>query len=226
MNSQTPDMQAVLERLDSLERQNRRLKRVGVLALAFVGALALMGQASRPKTLEAEQFVIRDHQGRVRAEMGMYEPEAGPRSLSPEVKLFDERGRSRVALAAYPLGPSLDFYDDKGNIRVELVHVDGTGPGIEILGPPGRGEQGHADGGRPGRLWPEPPEGAILKMDEGNKTGPVLDIMDRSGFEAMLGDASWRDAPALLSERGPKHTTSAASLVLLGKDGKPIWRAP
>ncbi|HMD84809.1 MAG TPA: hypothetical protein VKO18_08925 [Terriglobia bacterium] len=34
MTSQTPDMQAVLERLEKLERQNRTLKRAGLLAFA------------------------------------------------------------------------------------------------------------------------------------------------------------------------------------------------
>ena len=49
MTSQTPDMQNVLERLEKLGKQNRRLKRAGLLALTAVGALLLMGQAT-PKS--------------------------------------------------------------------------------------------------------------------------------------------------------------------------------
>jgi hypothetical protein len=38
MTSQTPDMQAVVERLDRLERQPRRLKQVALLALVAITA--------------------------------------------------------------------------------------------------------------------------------------------------------------------------------------------
>lgn len=37
MTSHTPEMHAVLERLDKLEKQNRRLTRLGVVALASIG---------------------------------------------------------------------------------------------------------------------------------------------------------------------------------------------
>jgi hypothetical protein len=202
-------MQDVLARLEKLEKQSRRLKRAGALALATVGALVLMGQAPQPRTLEAERFVIRDQQGRVRAELGLYEAPRTPLGrLSPAVKLFDDRGNSRAVLAAYPQGPSLDFYDDAGNIRVELVHVDHHGSDLEISGPPGKGE--HAQ-------TPAESEGAVLKIDEGLKTGPVLDIWDRRGFEATLGS---------VDRYSPRYPTSAASLVLAHRDGEVIWRAP
>ena len=41
MTSQTPDMQAVLERLEKLERQNRRMKRAGAAALVPVDVFML-----------------------------------------------------------------------------------------------------------------------------------------------------------------------------------------
>lgn len=224
MMTQTPEMHAVVERLERLERQNRRLERAGALALACVGALVLMAQARQPRTLEAEQFVIRDQQGRVRAEMGLYDDflaksahartgsnRPGGGVLFPAVKLFDDRGNSRAVLEAYPLGQSLDFYDDNGNTRVELFHSDNFGSeGLQIFGPPGEAEHG--------RTPSEDAEGAVLAIsDELFKTGPLLRIWDRRGFEATLGG---------VDRYSPLYPTSAASLVLVGKDGKVVWRAP
>jgi hypothetical protein len=50
---------------------------------------------------------------------------------------------------------------------------------------------------------------------------PELRLTDESGFSAAMGSVDLETARS-----GEKHKTSAASLVLLGKDGKAIWRAP
>jgi hypothetical protein len=60
MTSQETVIETVLERLTKLERQNRRLKRTGVAALIVAASLTFMGQASRPKTVEANEFILRD----------------------------------------------------------------------------------------------------------------------------------------------------------------------
>ena len=61
-------------RLDRLERENQRLKRLGALALIGLAALVIMGQAtSAPvaNTIEAERFVLRDASGHARASLGV-----------------------------------------------------------------------------------------------------------------------------------------------------------
>ena len=61
-------------RLDRLERENRRLKRLGALALIGLAALTIMGQtASAPvaNTIEAERFILRDASGNARASLGV-----------------------------------------------------------------------------------------------------------------------------------------------------------
>ncbi len=40
-----PTMETLARRLDRVERENRRLKRAGVVALAVIAAVVLMGQA-------------------------------------------------------------------------------------------------------------------------------------------------------------------------------------
>ena len=52
----------LVRRLDRLERENQRLKRLGALALIGLAALVIMGQAtSAPvaNTIEAERFILR-----------------------------------------------------------------------------------------------------------------------------------------------------------------------
>ena len=41
-----PSMETLTRRLDRVERENRLLKRAGVLALAVIAAVMLMGQAT------------------------------------------------------------------------------------------------------------------------------------------------------------------------------------
>ena len=57
------------QRLDRLERENRRLKFAGailLLALAAVGAMGQVLPKAVPKVVEAERFLLRDARGRVR----------------------------------------------------------------------------------------------------------------------------------------------------------------
>ena len=72
MTIQTPDLTAVVERLETVERQNRRMKRVGLIAIGLVGAVFVMGQAEpKSRVVEAEQFIVRDSRGQKRALLGL-----------------------------------------------------------------------------------------------------------------------------------------------------------
>ena len=51
MNAQTPDLHAVVERLERLEKQNRRLKIAGAVALVLLAAVVLVG-ATTPKSTD------------------------------------------------------------------------------------------------------------------------------------------------------------------------------
>ncbi len=67
-----PTMETLARRLDRVERENGRLKRSGVVALAVIAALGLMGQATTgkvAKVVEAEKFVLRDAGGTIRARL-------------------------------------------------------------------------------------------------------------------------------------------------------------
>lgn len=112
-------MKTLAQRLDRVERENRRLKRGGAVVLAVVAAVVLMGQATGDKVakvLEAESFVVRDSKGALRAILGVWEDD--------EVRLLlpDRNGKSRAILAVKPDGsPYLGLYDKDGKRRIGMA---------------------------------------------------------------------------------------------------------
>ena len=161
----------VIERLEELEKQNRRMKHVGTIAVIVAGVALLMGQAAQKKTVEANEFILRDTNGKIRAKLDIF---AG----GPHLDLFDAAGTVRVSLNNSKDGTGLGLFDAAGKIRAGLT-VD-------------------ADADR-----------------------PELTLSDQEGFEASIGTTE------LLTPRtGESHKTSAASVVLFGKDKKVIWQAP
>lgn len=149
----------LVQRLDRLECENRRLKRAGVVALAVTAAMLLMGQVTSNKVLEAEQFMLTDSKGRNRG---------GLRVLTdgrPILQLADEQGRPRAELAMLSNNtPALYFYDydqgrdverkylawlgvsRNGSVTLALIDREGqrqaqlsaTGPWLRFLGKDGR----------------------------------------------------------------------------------------
>lgn len=61
-----PNLDTLVRRLDRLERENRRWKRVSAATFAAIAALVLMGQATPRRVVEAEKFVLRDLNGKDR----------------------------------------------------------------------------------------------------------------------------------------------------------------
>jgi len=116
-----PTMETLARRLDQVERENRRMKQAGVVALAVIVAVGLMGQATwklappgKPgKVVGAEQFIVHDARGGVRAELGTL-PNGTVRLV-----LYDRGnpGETRVILSAGPeTSPALSFSDNAGKV--------------------------------------------------------------------------------------------------------------
>ncbi len=69
-----PTMETLARRLDQAEREDRRLKQAGVVALAVIAAVVLMGQATPSnlaKKVKAEAFVLYDSTGNLRAQLSV-----------------------------------------------------------------------------------------------------------------------------------------------------------
>ena len=104
----TCDMQ---NRLLKLEKQNRRLKQVGAVALLVVTVLLIMGEASQKKTFEADEFILRDNSGNVRARLSMNVPTGAAPGFpaAAQLVLFDEKGKKRVMLDGGSTIPGLSL---------------------------------------------------------------------------------------------------------------------
>lgn len=101
---------SLTQRLECLERANRRFKLIGSSILVAIATVILMGQAKPTKVtkvLETEEFILRDPSGKIRARLGMgdlartdvelikrgdFEPVA--------LNLFDNNGVARARLSA------------------------------------------------------------------------------------------------------------------------------
>lgn len=125
---------ALLQRLDKLERSNRRLKLSGLAVLVGLATFGLMGQARPPlQTVEAQEFVVKDAGGVVRARLGAS-------SSAVSLSLSHEGGRANLVVSGgRGQGAHLAVTDAAGKIKgllllnpetvgLYLSPVDATGP--------------------------------------------------------------------------------------------------
>lgn len=107
-----------LDRLEKLERQNRRQKMYWAIILAVLG-LILATQAyvlfrPLPSGLAGEAVEVRDADGKVQATLGTHGGKGG-------LELWDPEGHRRATLGLGSQGaPHLAFYDREQRVRAEL----------------------------------------------------------------------------------------------------------
>lgn len=120
MTHETPHPDAVIARLEKLERQNHHLKLVGACLLILGSSLLLMGAFSPPaRTVKTEHFTLLDARGKVRARLGTL-------GASTVLSFHDQHGLTRTSLTVGEDGfPGLVFHDGHGEVRVFLGVVDG-----------------------------------------------------------------------------------------------------
>jgi hypothetical protein len=108
----------VLERLEKLARQHRRLKFIGAIILGVFGVV-LATQAyvlfrPHPPGLAVEALVVRGPNGKIRASLGATGDKVG-------LDLWDPQGHRRATLGLGSEGsPHLTFYDQDQRVRAEL----------------------------------------------------------------------------------------------------------
>lgn len=126
MTDSSQDM--LTTRLERLERASRRSKRAMLVALVGVAAAALLGQAPphRPKSLEAEEFVVRDSRGQIRASLGTTQNDG-----ATVLQLHAENGKPRARITVSSDGTSsLEVMDAGERVRVLLGVKDNGSPRI------------------------------------------------------------------------------------------------
>jgi hypothetical protein len=64
-------LEALADRVAKLEAQNRRLKKAGIASFIVAAAVIAMGQAPEKKVIEANEFVLQDASGKMRARLSL-----------------------------------------------------------------------------------------------------------------------------------------------------------
>jgi hypothetical protein len=183
MPQQGAELQILFSRIERLERQNRFIKRSAVSVGVLLGSILLMGQVRPNRTIEAERFVVRDSNGKVRAAFGMEPSDSSGATLS-----LGSTGITTVGA------------EEK---NVIYLHA-GSDLAWLIMRSPGSNEAFNVRVG-----------------SHDTQPSPQLSVSDRQGYELDLGKTD-----LLTSRTGESHQTSAASVVMFGKDKNVLWSAP
>jgi hypothetical protein len=113
----------LIARIESLEKKNRRLVRIGGAALIALAGLGAMSLRPTCNTVSAERFVLRDAQGRQRALLTAYETGG-----APQLALYDTSGRAAATLGVEKTGAFLALADGNAEKSVRYgVGCSATG---------------------------------------------------------------------------------------------------
>lgn len=187
-------------RIEKLEKENRRFKKIAVGALAGVALLVVMGQTPARKTVEANEFVVKDAHGNVRIRLGVdpkndsavlwMQTAKGDEaaSLSDSGMILQQKGVVRTVIG----DSAVTLLNSQGQQNVRLTAADDAERDLFIEG-------------NTGYLSYLP--------------GQALEISDSDGYSAAIGSTEIRGA------NGATHS-NAASLVLTDPDKKVLWKAP
>ncbi len=129
------------QRLDQLERENRRLKR-RVDVMALLGAVILVGVLSRlvayahsagaprvinAKVVNAEWFSLRDEEGRARAKLTV-----DPGGV-PILAFYDKLDKSKMSISINKKDePCVYFFNDGGENTLRMGQSESIGPWIGL----------------------------------------------------------------------------------------------
>lgn len=162
MTSDTQDIRTIVLRLQQLEKQNRRLKWIGVSIAAILLALWGVGPTSEasPATgvIEVQKVVFKDPNGNVRGWIGVF-------GKGSELMLGNDQAQPMMRLLVSSDASDLHFYGSR-NSGMNLG-IDSGDPAISILGASANG-------------------GATFEFAGG---GPSLTLKDKAGSSTVVGVA-------------------------------------
>lgn len=213
--SQTRELDILLYRVERLEKENRRLKRGGLAFVLLIASVGLMAQTrqnppagtQRPKGRAAAPAPAPTGPTAVEAQSfilkdsnGHVRAELGLTGSAPSLKFKDESGSALVTLALNsdaPGGPMLLLSDPQHHASVALSVLEHAGPQLSLTG-----------------------ERADIQLHMGvAPDGTTLELSDKDGFTTSIGSG-------ILPKNGQAKKTSAASIVLFGKERKVLWSVP
>jgi hypothetical protein len=117
----------------ALRRANGRLQTLTGAFLLLFGVVVLMGQTAPVRSLEADQFLLRGSDGKVRGAMGIGD------NGTVGIQLNDAKGQTRITMDLAADGsPGLDFYDQTGKLRATFALGPAGTPGLGLYDPSGK----------------------------------------------------------------------------------------
>ena len=143
--SSHPKKQPLEVRIETLERQNRLFQRGALTCLIALVSVGMMGQTKRPRKaaptpapsapvvpekIEAGSFVMKDSNGKIRAELSMA-------ATGPTFKLLDENGAPEMRLSlndSSPQGPVMLLSDPQHHAGFSLSVFEGMGSQLSLVG--------------------------------------------------------------------------------------------
>jgi hypothetical protein len=193
----------VLLRLSRLEKENQRIRSVGVLLLVFTIIILTVAAQGGRRTVTANEFILQDEQGHVRAQLFMD-------SKGASLVFLDAAGRKQMSLG--------EQVDALGRGHASLKLGEGAATGRFILA------------GSSKEDWTTISDGGVFLAGKGTTRvvlsasgpdSPGIEVADSEGYSTQVG-VTRRTYPTT----GETQKSSAASLVLLGKDQAVLWSAP
>ena len=115
------DYDCLSKKVERLERENLRLKRIGISLIIVAVAALTMGQSQSTKTVEANAFVLRGPDGSVRAKLDS-------NKSSTELVFLNDAGQSRLAITASQEGEGLEMMSDSGELLATMSAALQKGP--------------------------------------------------------------------------------------------------
>jgi hypothetical protein len=211
--NQTTELGVLLSRVERLERENRRLKRGALVVLAAIVSVGLMAQTKQtapssaqrrrppaPTPAPAGPTAVEAQGFILKDQNGHVRAELGLTGSSPSLKFKDENGSALVTLALNsdaPGGPMLLLSDPQHHASVALSVLEHAGPQLSLTG-----------------------ERADIQVHMGvAPDGTTLELSDKDGFTTSIGNG-------VVAKNGQAKNTSAASIVLYGKQRKVLWSVP
>lgn len=201
MEPYSANIDSLQARIAKLENQNCRFKKCAVAMLVAVALLFVMAEAPTRKTIEANEFVVKDAHGNTRIRLGVE-----PKNDSAVLWLQTAKGEEGASLSDSGLilqqggvvrtildNGDLSLANAQGQANVKFTAADNAERDLSIEGPNGY-------------LFYKP--------------GEALQVSDSDGYIASIGSTDVRGTG------GASAHTNAASIVLTDPDSKVLWKAP
>ena len=201
MQTYDTTLQALADRVNKLEVQNRRLKLAGVAVVIMASAVLLMGQARSSRAVEASEFRLIDTNGKTRARLAVGV------GGGPTLTFFDSKD---LPVAGIDGGkePSLFLtgWDSAAHI---LLRITKDSYGLDLADKRPRATLSVSNNSTGLDFW-----------DEYGDPQATMSV-DKSS-----GNITFRNAKGKVSSQWVDSRATGPSLVLYDRSEKAVWSAP